>query len=149
MVCAACITRELYLPPVCPLFLFPTSSSPSCEHFPGEDRCSFSPFILRARHLENRLRLRLSLSHSIIPVFIQLSARSTVRPPPFLPPSVPPAFLSADYASASLIKVPHLSISIYLSPIVFFPSVLPLLEAIPFTFPLCLKVFLSWKMLCY
>lgn len=106
--------QRTLLAPCLPLFLFPTSSSTSSEHVPGEDHCSFFPFILRARHLENRLCVRHSPSHSIIPMFIQLSALSTV---PFSLPLFPPVFLSMLTMSqllttALLIRVLHLSISI-------------------------------------
>lgn len=129
-------TLQLVLPEnsTCPLFApssyFPLPPSMSLERTSG----SFFPFIFSVRHLENRVCLCHSLSHSIIPMFIQLSALSNVPPPPFLPPPVPPAFLftltmSRLLTTAALITVLHLSISIYLPPIVFFPTILPLLDA--------------------
>lgn len=51
-----------------PLSQFPTSSSTSSEHIPGERTTAPSCLLsLRARHWENRLCLRHSPSHSIIP----------------------------------------------------------------------------------
>lgn len=53
----------------------------------GEDHCSFFPFILRVRHLENGRRLCHFPSSSIIVMFIQPSVLSTASLTSFLPTS--------------------------------------------------------------
>lgn len=100
-----CIMRELYLPPICLLFLFPISSPPSSEHFPGE--ASF-PLSL-AWGIWKTGRLRLPPSRSIIPMFIQLSALST-GPPPSVFPSFCPAHLPLYACHLSALK-PQLHLS--------------------------------------
>lgn len=66
-----------------PLFeFFPPAPT---ERVSGEDHCSFFPFILRARHLENGRRLCHFPSSSIIVMFIQPSVLSTASLTSFLP----------------------------------------------------------------
>lgn len=62
--------RKIQLAPYLPL---PPSSTSFSEHFPRDNQHSFLPFIFWVRHLENRLFLHLSPSHSIILMFIQFS----------------------------------------------------------------------------
>lgn len=109
-------TRELYLPPGCPLSQSPTSFSASSEHVPGEALCSFFPFILSVRHLLNRLCVHLSPSHSIIPMFIQLS---TLSPSPF------PTHLTLRAPSVSASHSPIYLPQIVFVPIILMPSPLP------------------------
>lgn len=68
-----------------PLFEFFTPAPKECVS--GEDRCSFFPFIWRARHLENGLRLCHSPSSSIIVMFIQPSVLPTASLTSLLPTS--------------------------------------------------------------
>lgn len=68
-----------------PLFEFFTPAPSECVS--GEDRCSFFPFIWRARHLENGLRLCHFPSSSIIVMFIQPSVLPTASLTSFLPTS--------------------------------------------------------------
>lgn len=73
-------TRELHLPPVCPYFPFPSSFSPSSQLFPGGSHSSFVS-IIQVEHLEARLCLHLSPSHSISMMFIQSSALFSIPTP--------------------------------------------------------------------
>lgn len=113
------ITRELDLPPGCPLLQFPTSSSSSSEHVPGEDHCCFFPFISRVRHLLNRLCVHLSPSHSILPMFIQLSALS---PSPFPTHLTLRAFSVSALERSTASHSPIHLFQIILVPIVSMPS---------------------------
>lgn len=61
--------RALHAPCLPPSSNSPLPPLPSCKRFPGGPPCSFFPSIFRAG-------LRPSRSHSIIPMFIQLSALS-------------------------------------------------------------------------
>lgn len=91
------------------------SSLPLPASVPGEDHCSFFPFILRVRHLENRLCLCHFPSHSIIVMFIQPSILSTGSLPSFSPHlrSVPPGSPSI-YKMSLLLNTRLLSV-MYLS----------------------------------
>lgn len=112
----------------CPLFT-PSFYSPlPWEHVPGEDHCSLLSFYLASGKQAPCPPLSITFNHPHV--------HSALRPfhRPFLPPSFPPVFLSMLTTSqllttALLIRVLHLSISIYLFPVVFFPTILPLLDA--------------------
>lgn len=98
---------------------------------PGEDHCSFFPFILRVRHLENRLCLRHFPSHSIIVMFIQPSILSTAPLAfPFSPPLLSPTWLALHLRDVTAFKhttaVSQASfIHVYLFQIEFFLGILP------------------------
>lgn len=113
------ITRELYLPPGCPLLQSPTSFSTSSEHVPGEDLCSFFPFILRVRHLLNRLCVHLSPSH----VYSAISPFSLPVPHP----SYSPCFQCLCFSQSYLSFVP----------IILMPSPLP--SSFPLLNPHCFR----------
>lgn len=76
---------------------------------PGEDLCSFFPFILRVRHLLNRLCVHLSPSHHHIQ-----SPPCLFSYPPFLPPCFPPILLSVLPVSL-LLTVLSISFKSFLS----------------------------------
>lgn len=82
---------------------------------PGEDHCSFFPFILRERHLENRLCLCLFPSHPIIVMFIQPSILSTASLPSFspyscsAPPGAPSICKMSQLLNTRLLSATHLS----------------------------------------
>ena len=138
------------MPPICPLFLFPTSPSSFLDISLERTTAPSFPLSL-GRGIWKTGSVSASLHHiQSSRCLFSAPTLSTVPQRPLLPPLVPPAFLSSPAMSqllntASLITVLDLSISISLQLFSSSPSCL-CSTPLPHPFPLCLRVFLSQKM---